>query len=79
MKVYTVTVFYDYEGSKLDSIWLGFEAAKARAIELLTSGPDQQALPLLQPYEDTAVSFSCRSESGHAGDGVHVREVEVRG
>lgn len=79
MKVYTVTVFYDYEGSSLDSIWLGFEAARARAIELLTSGPDQQELPLLQPYEDTAVSFGCRSESGWAGDGVHVREVEVRG
>ena len=47
MKVYTVTVFYDYEGSSLDSIWLGFDAAKARAIELLTSGPDQQELPLM--------------------------------
>jgi len=79
MKVYTVTVFYDYEGGNLDSVWRTFEAAKSRALELLAKGPDQQELPLLQPYEDTAVSFGCRSESGWAGDGVHVREVEVQG
>jgi hypothetical protein len=75
MKVYTVTISYDYEGDTLDSIWLTFENAKSRALELLARGaPD-----LREPFDDTATSFGCRTSGRAPGDQITVEEAEVQG
>ena len=72
LKVWVVTLGYDYEGQSLDGVFSTPEAAKARAWEMLAENCLDG--PRLEPFSDRGITWGCRFPGGC----VQVYEKEVR-